>query len=225
MRRIIAERLTVSSQAPTFYETVECRADSMMQVIKHLNAKGAGTFKISVNDFIIKAVARASMIVRECNTHWHDAFLRRYDAVDVSVAVATPSGLITPIVRDAHVKGLAEIAKETKILAEKARAGNLQPHEYQGGTIGVSNLGGMGVNHFTAILNPPHSTILAVGSIQPRMAIAKNEETGEWQGTGKVETIITFTATFDHRAVDGAVGAEWFKHFKDTVENPLSLLL
>ena len=225
MRKTIASRLlTAKNEAPHYYETVACVVDNMSDLIKHLNSKGDGKFKITVNDFLIKAIARANLIVPECNTHWYGDHLRRYKGVDVSVAVATPTGLITPIVRDAHVKGLASISEEVKALAKRAKAGELQPSEYQGGTVTISNLGGMGINQFTAIINPPHSMILAVGNIRPQPQMRLNSE-GEYEMTGKVEKTMTFTASFDHRVVDGAVGAEWFKHFKDTVENPLSLLL
>jgi pyruvate dehydrogenase E2 component (dihydrolipoamide acetyltransferase) len=227
MRRVIAKRLTQSKniEVPHYYVTQDCRADNMMQTIKHLNAKGAGKFKISVNDFLIKAIARANTIVPACNSSWQGDFIRQYEGVDVSVAVAIPTGLITPIVKNAHIKGLAEISMEVKELAKKAKEGTLQPADFIGGTVSISNLGGSGIPNFTAIINPPQAMILAVGAVQPRPEIRKNEETQEYEMTGKVEQMITCTASFDHRVVDGAVGAEWFKHFKDTVENPLSLLL
>ena len=227
MRAVIASRLTQSKNVdvPHYYETNECKADNMLSTIKHLNSKANGKYKISVNDYIIKAIARANMIVPACNSHWHGDYIRKYNNVDVSVAVATPAGLITPIIKNAHAKGLAEISIEAKALAKKAREGGLQPSEYQGGTVTISNLGGMGTHHFTAIINPPQSMILACGTTVPKPEIIKNEETGEFTMTGKVVQTVTFTASFDHRVVDGAVGAEWFKHFKDAIENPLSLLL
>eukprot|EP00388_Colpodella_angusta_P011522 GDKJ01029459.1.p1 GENE.GDKJ01029459.1~~GDKJ01029459.1.p1 ORF type:complete len:228 (-),score=15.57 GDKJ01029459.1:269-952(-) len=227
MRSTIAKRLqkSINTEVPHFYVTNHCRADSMLSTIKHLNAKGAGKYKITVNDYIIKAIARANLIVPATNSHFMGDSIRQYKNVDVSVAVATPTGLITPIIRNAQAKGLVEISNETKELAKKARDGQLQPNEYQGGTVTVSNMGGMGVDSFTAIINQPHSMILACGTASPRPEIIKNEETGEYEMTGKVEQTISFTASFDHRVVDGAVGAEWFKHFKDSIENPLSLLL
>jgi pyruvate dehydrogenase E2 component (dihydrolipoamide acetyltransferase) len=226
MRRTIATRLTQSKnvEVPHYYLMQECKADAMLTVIKQLNAKGKGEFKITVNDYIIKAIARANLIVPECNTHWHGDHMRRYQTVDVSVAVATPTGLITPIVRDAHAKGLAQISQEVKALAKQAKDGTLQPAQYQGGTVSVSNMGGMGIERFTAIINNPQSMILAVGSALPKPALKQTED-GEWVMTGQVEQVINFSASFDHRVVDGAVGALWFKHFKDAVENPLSLLL
>ena len=227
MRRVIAKRLTQSKniEVPHYYVSCECRADNMLQTIKHLNAKGAGKFKISVNDFLIKAIARANLIVPACNSSWQGDYIRQYSGVDVSVAVAIPTGLITPIIKNAHIKGLAEISIEVKELAKKAKEGTLQPHEFIGGTVSISNLGGSGVPNFTAIINPPQAMILAVGAALPRPEIRKNEATSEYEMTGKVEQVFNATASFDHRVVDGAVGAEWFKHFKDTVENPLSLLL
>lgn len=226
MRATIAKRLTQSKnvEIPHYYLMNECKADNMLATIKQLNAKGAGSFKISVNDYIVKAVARANLIVPACNSSWQGDYIRQFKGVDVSVAVSTPTGLITPIIKNAHFKGLAEISIETKELAKKARDGALQPNEFIGGTVSVSNLGASGIPSFTAIINPPQSTILAVGTTVPKPEMGKNEE-GEWIMTGKVEQVINFTASFDHRVVDGAVGAEWFKHFKDAIENPLSLLL
>lgn len=226
MRAVIARRLTQSKnvEIPHYYEANECQADNMLQTIKHLNAKGDGKYKISVNDYIVKAVARANMLVPAANSHWHGEFIRQYKSVDVNVAVATPSGLITPFIRNVQAKGLAEISIEAKELAKRARDGLLQPAEYQGGTVTVSNLGGMGTQSFTAIINPPQSVILACGCAVPKPEIIKNED-GEFVMTGKIIQTIMFTASFDHRVVDGAVGAEWFKHFKDAIENPLSLLL
>ena len=226
MRATIAKRLTQSknSEVPHYYLMNECNAENMMATIKHLNTKSNGKFKISVNDYIIKCLARANSIVPQCNSHWHGDFIRHYQTVDVSVAVATPTGLITPIIKNAHAKGLAEISIEAKELAKKARDGALKPEEYLGGTATISNLGGMGIPNFTAIINQPHSMILACGGIVPKPEILPNEE-GEFEMTGKVIKTISFTASFDHRVVDGAIGAEWFKHFKDAIENPMSLLL
>jgi pyruvate dehydrogenase E2 component (dihydrolipoamide acetyltransferase) len=226
MRATIAKRLTQSKnvEVPHYYLMNECNAENMMATIKHLNTKSNGKFKISVNDYIIKCLARANSIVPQCNSHWHGDFIRHYQTVDVSVAVATPTGLITPIIKNAHAKGLAEISIEAKELAKKARDGALKPEEYLGGTATISNLGGMGIPNFTAIINQPHSMILACGGIVPKPEILANEE-GEFEMTGKVIKTISFTASFDHRVVDGAIGAEWFKHFKDAIENPMSLLL
>lgn len=227
MRAVIAKRLHQSKNLdiPHYYLFDTCRADNMMALIKQLNAKGNGEYKITVNDYIIKAVARANVLVPEVNSSWQEGFIRQYSTVDVSVAVATPTGLITPIIRNAQAKGLVEISKEMKALAKKAREGTLQPNEFQGGTCSVSNLGATGIPNFTAIINPPQAMILAIGSAKPQAEIIKNEETGEYELTGKVENVVNFTASFDHRVIDGALGAKWFQGFHDAIENPLSLLL
>lgn len=227
MRTVIAKRLHQSKNLdiPHYYLFDDCRVDNMMALIKQLNAKGNGEYKITVNDYIIKAVARANTLVPEVNSSWQGDFIRQYATVDVSVAVATPTGLITPIIRNAQAKGLVEISKEMKALAKKAREGTLQPNEFQGGTCSVSNLGATGIPGFTAIINPPQAMILAIGSSKPRAEIVKNEETGEFEMTGKVESVVNFAASFDHRIVDGALGAKWFQGFHDAMENPLSLLL
>lgn len=226
MRAVIAKRLHESKniEIPHYYLFDTCCADNMVALIKQLNAKGNGEYKITVNDYIIKAVARANMLCPEVNASWQGSFIRQYQTVDVSVAVATPSGLITPIIRNAHAKGLVEISNEMKSLAKKARDNQLQPNEFQGGTVSVSNLGSTGIPGFTAIINPPQALILAIGSSKPRPEILKNEN-GAFEMTGKVETAIDFTASFDHRVVDGMIGARWFQGFHDAIENPLSLLL
>ena len=226
MRQVIAKRLNQSMnlEVPHYFITNECRTDNMKMVIQQLNSKASGKYKVTVNDFLIKAMARANMLVPACNSHWCGSYIREYKGVDVSVAVATPAGLITPIIRNAHLKGLAEISIETKLLSAKAKEGTLQPNEFQGGTVTISNLGGMGVQSFTAIINPPQSMILAVGSIAPKPQI-RTKEDGSYELTGVIEGVMACTASFDHRVVDGAVGAQWWQAFKDTVENPLSLLL
>ena len=226
MRKVIAERLTRSKnvEVPHYYLMNEIKAKNMQDIIKHLNKKGDGKYKISVNDYLIKAIARSNKLVPECNTHWHGDFMRKYDAVDVAFAVATPSGLMTPIVRNADSCGLVAISEATKALATKAREGKLLPEEYQGGTVTLSNMGSLGIPNFTAIINPPHSMILAAGGIVHKPEVVQNSE-GEYEMTGKVEPTISFTASFDHRVIDGAVGAKWFQAFKDSIENPLSMLL
>ncbi|EPY28001.1 pyruvate dehydrogenase E2 component (dihydrolipoamide acetyltransferase) [Strigomonas culicis] len=227
MRAVIAKRLHQSKnvEIPHYYLFDSCCADNMMALIKQLNAKGAGDFKITVNDYIIKAVARANLLVPEVNSSWQGGFIRQYNTVDVSVAVATPTGLITPIIRDAQAKGLVEISREVKALAKKARENTLQPNEFQGGTCSVSNLGATGIPGFTAIINPPQAMILAIGSAKPQQKIVLNAESGEYELTNKVEMRIDFTASFDHRVVDGALGAKWFQGFHDAIENPLSLMM
>lgn len=227
MRGTIARRLLQSKNVdiPHYYLFDECCVDNMLALIQQLNAKGDGKYKITVNDYIIKAVARANMLVPQANSSWQGDVIRQYNTVDVSVAVATPTGLITPIIKNAQAKGLADISVEMKELAKRAREGKLQPHEFVGGTVSVSNLGASGILGFTAIINPPQVLILAVGSAMPRPKLTLNETTGKYDVDTKAEMAIKFTASFDHRVVDGAVAAEWFKHFKDAVENPLSLML
>lgn len=221
MRKTIAKRLQASKhEIPHYYLTVECQIDNLMSLRGDLNKqyKEEG-IKLSVNDFIIKATALASRKVPECNSAWMDTFIREHHTCDVSVAVDTGSGLITPIVTSAQSKGLAEISSNIKELAGKAKEGKLQPHEFMGGTITVSNLGMMGISHFTAIINPPQSCILAVGG--PKKKVLPNAS-----GDGyKTVNTMSVTLSCDHRVVDGAVGAQWLKHFKKYVEQPTSMLL
>jgi len=221
MRKTIAKRLQSSKhEIPHYYLTVECQVDNLMKLRGELNTqyKEEG-IKLSVNDFIIKATALASKQVPECNSAWMDTFIREHHTCDVSVAVDTGSGLITPILTSAQSKGLAEISSNIKELAGKAKEGKLQPHEFMGGTITVSNLGMMGISHFTAIINPPQSCILAVGG--PKKKVLPNQ-TGD--GYKTVNTM-NVTLSCDHRVVDGAVGAQWLKYFKKYIEHPTSMLL
>ena len=173
--------------------------------------------KLSVNDFIIKATALASKRVPQCNSAWMDSFIREYHSCDVCVAVDTGKGLITPIVPNVESKGLAEISETVKELAQRAKEGKLQPHEFQGGSITVSNLGMFGINQFTAIINPPQSCILAVGGTEKKVIAVGGE--------AAVANVMRVTMSCDHRVVDGAVGAQWLKHFKKFMENPQSMLL
>ncbi|RHW69833.1 dihydrolipoamide acetyltransferase E2 subunit [Trypanosoma brucei equiperdum] len=227
MRSTIAKRLTQSKnvEIPHYYLFEECCAENMMALVQQLNSKGDGKYKITLNDYIIKAVARANMLVPEANSSWQGDFIRQYRTVDVSVAVATPTGLITPIIKDAQARGLVDISNEMKVLAKKAREGTLQPHEFIGGTVSVSNLGASGIPGFTAIINPPQALIVAVGSAKPRPRMSLDPDTGKYTVGAEAEMFVRFTASFDHRVVDGAVASQWCKHFKDAVENPLSLLL
>ncbi|CAI5450344.1 unnamed protein product [Caenorhabditis angaria] len=225
MRKTIAKRLTESkSTIPHYYLTSEIQLDTLLQVREKLNgllAKGTSgnATKISINDFIIKASALACQRVPEANSYWMDSFIRENHHVDVSVAVSTPAGLITPIIFNAHAKGLATIASEIVELAQRAREGKLQPHEFQGGTFTVSNLGMFGsVSDFTAIINPPQSCILAIGGAQDKLVPDENE------GYKKVKTL-KVTLSCDHRTVDGAVGAVWLRHFKEFLEKPHTMLL
>ncbi|KAF9499771.1 pyruvate dehydrogenase [Pleurotus eryngii] len=224
MRRTIGTRLTQSKQElPHYYVTSEINMDKVLKLREVFN-KTLGdkdkSAKLSVNDFILKAVSCALADVPEANSAWLGEVIRTYKKADISVAVATPTGLITPIVRDVGGKGLASISAETKALAKKARDGKLAPAEYQGGTFTVSNLGMYDVSHFTAIINPPQSCILAVGSTQATLVPAPEEERGF-----KTAQIMKVTLSSDHRTVDGAVAARWMAAFKGYLENPLTFML
>jgi pyruvate dehydrogenase E2 component (dihydrolipoamide acetyltransferase) len=177
----------------------------------------ADGFKVSVNDFIIKATAVALKKYPAANVSWTDDNIVQYERADVSVAVASDNGLITPIVVDAANKSLKQISLDMKDLGGRAKEGKLKPHEFQGGTISVSNLGMFGIREFSAIINPPQAAILAIGAGGER-AVVKN-------GQLTVANVMTVTASFDHRAIDGAVGAEFLQVFKNLIENPMGLLL
>jgi len=224
MRKTIGNRLTQSKQElPHYYLTVDITMDKVLKLREVFNktlTEKDQTVKLSVNDFIVKAVACALSDVPEANSAWLGEVIRTYKKSDISVAVATPSGLITPIIKDAGSKGLATISAETKTLAKKARDGKLTPSEYQGGTFTISNLGMFGIDHFTAIINPPQSCILAVGSTQAKLVPAPEEERGF-----KTIQIMKVTLSSDHRTVDGAVGARWLTAFKGYLENPLTFML
>lgn len=220
MRKVIAKRLQQSKhQIPHYYLTVECNMDKVMALRKEINtAYEKEGVKLSVNDFIIKATALASRRVPECNSAWMDTHIRQYHNCDVSVAVDTGKGLITPIVTNAESRGLADISEAVRGLAAKAKEGRLQPHEFQGGTITVSNLGMFGINQFTAIINPPQACILAVGGTEKRVVVGAG-------GAPTVANVMRVTMSCDHRVVDGAVGAQWLQHFKKFMENPQAMLL
>ncbi|MFN0044368.1 MAG: 2-oxo acid dehydrogenase subunit E2, partial [Alphaproteobacteria bacterium] len=222
MRRVIAKRLAESKRdAPHFYLSVDCQVDNLLALRADLNgrapADGAGAYKISLNDFVIRAMAIALRTVPAANASWGVDAVRIYDGVDVAVAVAIPGGLITPVIRAAHAKGLAEIAREMKSLADKARAGKLAPEEYQGGTVSLSNLGMYGVKEFSAVINPPQGCILAVGAADQRPVVKG--------GALAIATVMSCTLSVDHRAVDGAVGAEFIAAFKKLIEDPVTMLL
>ncbi|KAJ7925902.1 dihydrolipoamide acetyltransferase [Mycena leptocephala] len=224
MRRTIGARLTQSKQElPHYYVTVDINMDKVLKLREVFNktlTEKDKSAKLSVNDFIVKAVACALADVPEANSAWLGEVIRTYKKADISVAVATPTGLITPIVKDVGSKGLATISAETKALAKKARDGKLAPAEYQGGTFTISNLGMYGVSHFTAIINPPQSCILAVGSTEATLVPAAEEERGF-----KTVQIMKVTLSSDHRTVDGAVAARWMAAFKGYLENPLTFML
>ncbi|TSD89499.1 pyruvate dehydrogenase complex dihydrolipoamide acetyltransferase [Mycobacterium sp. KBS0706] len=216
MRKTVARRLLESKQSvPHFYLTVDIELDALLKLRKELNDRG--DVKLSVNDLIIKAAALALRKVPAANASWTDEAMIQYERVDVSVAVATPGGLITPIIKDADRKGLGTISGEMKDLAARARDGKLKPEEYQGGTFSISNLGMFGVKDFAAIINPPQSCILAVGAGTQRPVVK--------DGALAIATVMSCTLSVDHRAVDGAVGAEYLAAFRALVEAPLSMML
>ena len=219
MRKVIAQRLQEAKrEVPHFYLTVDCAVDALLETRARLNER-SDAYTLSVNDFVIRAAALALRKVPDANASWVDGALRRYESVDVSVAVAIEDGLVTPIVRNAAGKGLAEISAEVKKLAGRARAKpmGLAPEEYQGGTFSVSNLGMYGIKEFAAIINPPQSMILAVGAAEQRPVVR--------DGALAVATMMSCTLSVDHRAVDGALGATFLQAFKGLIEDPLTMLL
>jgi len=231
MRRVIGKRLQASKmEVPHYYLTLDIEMDKVMALRKEINTSYEKEgIKVSVNDFIIKATALACRQVPAVNSHWMDTFIREHHTCDVSVAVDTGNGdvsvavdtgngLITPIVTSAEAKGLAEISHSVREMAGRAKEGKLQPHEFQGGTITVSNLGMFGVSHFTAIINSPQSCILAVGATKAKVLVGEG-------GAPKTANVMTVTLSCDHRVVDGAVGAQWLQKFKKFIEQPNSMLL
>ncbi|XP_065737384.1 dihydrolipoyllysine-residue acetyltransferase component of pyruvate dehydrogenase complex, mitochondrial isoform X10 [Phocoena phocoena] len=220
IRRVIAQRLMQSKQTiPHYYLSVDVNMGEVLLVRKELNKMLEGRSKISVNDFIIKASALACLKVPEANSSWLDTVIRQNHIVDISVAVSTPAGLITPIVFNAHIKGLETIANDVVSLATKAREGKLQPHEFQGGTFTISNLGMFGIKNFSAIINPPQACILAIGASEDRLVPADNEKGFD------VASMMSVTLSCDHRVVDGAVGAQWLAEFRKFLEKPITMLL
>lgn len=224
MRKTIASRLVASkTTAPHYVVSSTISVSKLLKLRASLNASSDGSYRLSVNDLLIKAIGVANSKNPLVNTSWLEAegVLRQYKDVDVSVAVATPTGLITPVVKAVNKKGLASISNEIKALGKRARDGKLLPEEYQGGTVTISNLGmNSAVTSFTAIINPPQSAILAVGTTERRAIEDVESESGI-----AFEDVINVTASFDHRVVDGAVGGEWIKSLKKVLENPLELLL
>ena len=218
VRKTIARRLTEAKQTiPHIYLTVDVRLDALLKLRGELNkALEAQGVKLSVNDLLIKALAKALEIVPKCNVSFAGDELRKFSRSDISVAVAAPSGLITPIIVDAASKTVSQISKEMKALADKAREGKLMPHEYQGGTASLSNLGMFGIKQFDAVINPPQAMILAVGAGEQRPYIV--------DGALAVATVMSATGSFDHRAIDGADGAQLMQAFKTLVEQPLGLV-
>jgi pyruvate dehydrogenase E2 component (dihydrolipoamide acetyltransferase) len=217
MRKTIARRLVESKRdAPHFYLTIDCNIDALLKLRQDINAKREKD-KISVNDFVIKAAALALKVVPTANASWAENAVRLYQAADISVAVATPGGLITPIVRSADTKSIGTISAEMKDLAARAREAKLKPEEYQGGTFSVSNLGMYGIREFAAVINPPQGAILAVGAGEQRPIVK--------DGALAIATMMSCTLSVDHRVVDGVIGAEFLAAFKKLVEDPLNLLI
>ncbi len=222
MRRVIAQRLTQSKQTiPHFYLTIECVLDELLRARTRMNAAapkdGDRTYKLSVNDFVIKALALALQQVPAANASWTEGGMLRHRHSDIGVAVAVEGGLFTPIIRHAEYKSLGEISNEMKELAGRARKRRLAPHEYQGGTTSISNLGMFGIKAFDAVINPPHATILAVGAGEKRPVVDGEEV--------RVATVMSCTLSCDHRVVDGALGAELLNAFKSFIEDPVQMLI
>jgi pyruvate dehydrogenase E2 component (dihydrolipoamide acetyltransferase) len=224
MRRTIAQRLTASIQnVPHFYLTIDCDIGKLLAAREEINAAAPKDkekkplYKISVNDFVIKAMAVALQKIPNCNVSWTESGMVKHHHSDVGVAVAMPGGLITPIIRKAETKTLSTISNEMKDFAARARSRKLKPEEYQGGTTAVSNLGMFGISHFTAVINPPHATILAVGTSEERPVVR----------SGKIEIahMMSVTLSCDHRAIDGALGAELIGAFKQLIENPVMMMV
>jgi pyruvate dehydrogenase E2 component (dihydrolipoyllysine-residue acetyltransferase) len=224
MRRTIAQRLTASVQTiPHFYLTMDCNIGLLVEAREQINAAapkdkdGKPAYKLSVNDFVIKALALAMQRVPNANVSWTDGGMLKHKHSDVGVAVAMPGGLITPIIRKAETKPVSVISAEMKDFAARARARKLKPEEYQGGTTAVSNLGMYGIKDFTAVINPPHATILAVGASEERPIVK--------DGKIEIAQIMSVTMSCDHRAVDGALGAELLGAFKKLIENPVMMVV
>jgi pyruvate dehydrogenase E2 component (dihydrolipoamide acetyltransferase) len=222
IKRVTARRLTESKQTvPHFYVSIDVELDALLQVRAELNSRsskeGAGAFKLSVNDMLIKACAVTLRQVPKVNASFTEDGIFMYEDVDISVAVSVPDGLITPIIRKADQKGLSVISNEGKVLFEKAKTGKLKPEEFQGGSFSISNMGMFGVRDFAAIINPPQAAILAVAAGEPRPVVRHGELA--------VATVMTCTLSVDHRVIDGALAAEWVSKFKKIVEDPLSLML
>ncbi|MGV7217400.1 pyruvate dehydrogenase complex dihydrolipoamide acetyltransferase [Bradyrhizobium sp. UFLA05-112] len=224
MRRTIAQRLTASIQnVPHFYLTIDCDIGKLLVAREEINAAAPKDkekkplYKISVNDFVIKAMAVALQKIPNCNVSWTESGMVKHHHSDVGVAVAMPGGLITPIIRKAETKTLSTISNEMKDFATRARSRKLKPEEYQGGTTAVSNLGMFGIKDFTAVINPPHATILAVGTSEERPVVR----------SGKIEIaqMMSVTLSCDHRAIDGALGAELIGAFKQLIENPVMMMV
>jgi pyruvate dehydrogenase E2 component (dihydrolipoamide acetyltransferase) len=217
MRRTIARRLTESkSTVPHFYLVADCRVDELLALRQTVNENAPR--KISVNDFVVKAAAGALMDVPDANVAWNGDSIRRFSAADIAVAVASDEGLTTPIVRGVNRLSLGELSATVAEMAERAREGRLKQHELEGGSLSVSNLGMYGTAQFSAIINPPQAAILAVGAARPAPVVTADEELG-------VGHVMTVTLSADHRAIDGALAAQWLTAFQRRIENPLTILI
>ncbi|MDQ3063615.1 MAG: 2-oxo acid dehydrogenase subunit E2, partial [Acidobacteriota bacterium] len=218
MRQIIAQRLATSiGPIPTFYLTVEIEMDKALELRKQINSSVKEEEKVSVNDIIVKVAAMAALKHPFVNSSYQDKTIRFYEDADVGVAVAIDEGLITPVVRGANRKGIAEISKEIKEMAGRARNKKLQPEEYTGATFSISNLGMFGIEQFTAIINPPEAAIFAVGSAAPKAVVRDGEIV--------IRNVMNVTMSCDHRVVDGATGAKFLQTFKQMLENPILMLM
>jgi pyruvate dehydrogenase E2 component (dihydrolipoamide acetyltransferase) len=229
VRKVIAQRLVESKQQiPHFYLSVDCEIDTLKGMLQELNgvaptkinpdtSEKEATYKLTINDFVVKAVSRAMELVPEVNASWTDKAMLRHETIDISIAVSTDAGLITPIVCQANTKGLSNISNEIRQLAQTARKGQLQPHQYQGGGFTISNLGMYGIDNFSAIINPPQACILAVGAGQKK-PVVKDDQLA-------IATVMNLTLSADHRVVDGAVGAQFLSLVKRFVESPAHLML
>jgi len=217
MRRVIARRLVEAQQTvPQFNLTVDCEMDQILKLRSELNARAEG-FKLSLNDFLIRAVALALKKVPRANASWGEDAIMLWQSIDVSVAVALEDGLVTPIIRNADAKSVVTIAREMAELGARARDGKLKPEEFQGGTFTLSNLGMFGIKEFAAVINPPQACILALGAASPRAVVKA--------GALAVASVMSATVSCDHRVVDGAVGAQFLAEFKRIAEDPLVMLL
>ncbi|GMH14224.1 hypothetical protein Nepgr_016065 [Nepenthes gracilis] len=223
IRKVTASRLLLSKQTiPHYYLTVDTCVDKLLELRNQLNSiqEASGGKRLSVNDLVIKAAALSLRKVPQCNSSWTNDYIRQYHNVNLNVAVQTDNGLYVPVIRDADKKGLSKISEEVKILAQKAKENSLKPQDYEGGTFTVSNLGGpFGIKQFCAIINPPQSAILAVGTAEKRVVPGSGSDQFEFA------SFMSVTLSCDHRVIDGAIGAEWLKAFKGYIENPESMLL
>ena len=223
MRKVIARRLTeAKSTIPHFYLTIDCELDALLALREQINkaapvSDGKPAYKLSVNDLVIKALALSLRAVPDANVTWTDGAMLKHKHADIGVAVSIPGGLITPVIRDACHKPVSVISNEMKDLAARARNRKLKPEEYQGGSSAVSNLGMFGIKDFAAVINPPHATILAVGAGEKRVVVRNDAPA--------VATVMSVTLSTDHRAVDGALGAELMAAFRGYIENPIGMLV